>query len=99
MMMATELDLDGVAAQSIKAMRDLKELRATLTAVSDALDFLHGMTPQQAIDTRKDAERYRHARTHGWPMSGPQCIAWTHDGKMVFGDTQEAALDAAMREF
>ena len=48
---------------------------------------------------RKDAERYRHARAHGWPMSGPQCIAWTHDGKMVFGDTQESALDAAMRAF
>ena len=48
---------------------------------------------------RKDAERYRHARAHGWPMSGPQCIAWTHDGRMVVGDTPEAALDAAMREF
>ena len=49
---------------------------------------------------RKDAERYRHARAYGWPMSGPhQCIAWSPEGWMVFGDTPEAALDAAMREF
>ena len=48
---------------------------------------------------RQDAERYQHAKAHGWPMSGPQCIAWTHDGRMVFGDTPESALDAAMREF
>ena len=46
---------------------------------------------------RKDAARYRYAKAHGWPMSGPQCIAWTHEGQMVFGDTPEAALDAAMR--
>ena len=95
--MATELDLDDVAAQSDKAKRELKELRDTLDAVSDALDYLHGMTPQQAADTRKDAERYRHAKAHGWPMSGPQCVAWAHDGKMVCGDTPEAALDAAMQ--
>ena len=45
---------------------------------------------------RKDAERYRHAKAHGWPMTGPQCTAWTFDGRMVFGDTPEAALDSAM---
>ena len=53
--MATELDLDDVAAQSDKAKRELKDLRDTLNAVSDALDYLHGMTPQQAADMRKDA--------------------------------------------
>jgi hypothetical protein len=38
------------------------ELRETLTTVSDALDYLHGMTPQQAADVRKDAMLYRWLR-------------------------------------
>ena len=58
-MMTTELDLDDVAAQSVKAMRELAHLRDMLTAVSDALDYLHGMTLQQAADARKDADRWR----------------------------------------
>ena len=37
-------------------------LREQLAAVSDALDYLHGMTPQQASALRKDAERYRWLR-------------------------------------
>ena len=67
--MATELDLDDVAAQSDKAKRELKELRDTLNAVSDALDYLHGMTPQQAADTRKDALRYRWLRVNWFSIS------------------------------
>lgn len=47
---------------------------------------------------RKDAERYRHAMAYGWPMKGPQCVAWTREGHMVLADTQEAAIDAAMKE-
>lgn len=46
--MSAELNLDDVAAQCPQAQRELKELRDTLTAVSDALDYLRGMTPQQA---------------------------------------------------
>lgn len=47
---------------------------------------------------RKDAERYRHASAYGWPMRGPQCIAWTSKGDMVLGDTPEAALDSALQQ-
>ena len=43
--------------EDLIAERD--ELRATLTAVSDSLDYLHGMTPQQATEVRKDAARMR----------------------------------------
>lgn len=43
--------------EDLIAERD--ELRAALTAVSDSLDYLHGMTPQQAAELRKNAERYR----------------------------------------
>ena len=45
---------------------------------------------------RKDAERWRHCKAHGHPMTGPQCIAWTFDGHMVFGTTPEEAVDNAM---
>ena len=46
---------------------------------------------------RQDAERYRHAEAHGWPMRAPKFIAWTRNCGMRFGDTQESALDAAMQ--
>ena len=45
---------------------------------------------------RKDAARWRHCKAHGHPMTGPQCIAWTFDGRMVFGATLEEAVDSAM---
>ena len=45
---------------------------------------------------RKDAERWRHCKAHGHPMTGPQCIAWTYDGRMVFGPTSEEAVDNAI---
>ena len=38
---------------------ELKDLRDQLDAVQDALDYLHGLTPEQANSLRKDAERYR----------------------------------------
>jgi hypothetical protein len=57
--MATELDLDDVAAQSEKAKRELEHLRDMLTATTDALDYLQGMTPQQAASLRADADRWR----------------------------------------
>lgn len=50
----------------------------------------------QAEANEKDAERYRHCKAHGHPMNGPQCIAWTYDGRVVFGDTPEQAIDNAM---
>ena len=92
--MATELDLDDVAAQSDKAKRELKELRDTLTAVSDALDYLHGMTPKQAADVRKDAERYR------WLASQGVCIpAWEEDGAALWrtGKNLDRKTDEAMQ--
>jgi hypothetical protein len=57
--------------EELIAERD--ELRATLTAVSDALDYLHGMTPQQAAALRKDAERYRWLRAQHW-NTGQLCV-------------------------
>jgi hypothetical protein len=51
--------------EELIAERD--ELRATLTAVSDSLDYLHGMTPQQAVDTRKAADNYR------WLLTRAEC--------------------------
>lgn len=60
--MSCELDIDDVAAQSPKAKRELKELRDLLTATADALDYLTGMTQQQAAALRKDAKRYRWLR-------------------------------------
>jgi len=75
--------------------------------VTQTFDFSHG-TPLmvRAVDfnalyaefqkLRKDAERWRHCRAHGHPITGPQCIAWTFDGRMVFGATPEEAVDRAM---
>ena len=48
------------------------------------------------VAEKKDAERWRHCKAHGHPMTGPQCIAWTYDGRMVFGATPEEAVDNAM---
>jgi len=49
--------------EELIAERD--ELRSTLMVVSDSLDYLHGMTPEQAAAVRKDAERYRKLRDKG----------------------------------
>lgn len=93
--MAAELDLDDVAGTSLKAQRELKELRDTLNAVSDALDYLHGMTPQQAADVRKDAERYRWLRANTGEIvtSAWDCMMF-HGG--VGNDEDGAALDSAV---
>ena len=58
-------------------------------------DCSEGSEYQQAI--LKDAERYRHAEAHGWPIRAPLFMAWTRNGAMRFGDTKESALDAAMQ--
>ena len=89
--------------EELIAERD--ELRATLTAVSEALDYLHGMTPQQAADVRKYAERYRWLRDaeNGGEFSvGQQCsvcdeypkyeeVAWYYDIEL------DGLIDAAMQ--
>ena len=51
---------------------------------------------KELVALREDAERYRHCKAHGHPMTGPQCLAWTYDGRMVFGATPEEALDNAI---
>lgn len=65
--MTTNLDLDDVAAQSPKAQQELKELRDLLDATADALDYLTGLTPQQAAALREDAELYRWLRDNTHP--------------------------------
>ena len=102
---AAKLVISGLDLRAEAHGNEIKTLGAQAADVAGERAANAGLTTEverlrAAIEAfRQDAERYRHAKAHGWPMSGPQCIAWTHDGRMVFGDTQEAALDAAMREF
>lgn len=58
---------DELRALRLALVAECKELRDTLTTVSDALDYLHGMTPQQAADVRKDAMLYRWLRDNTHP--------------------------------
>lgn len=53
--------------EALIAERD--ELREALTAVADALDYLHGMTPQQTSALRKDAELL------AWVLEHPETAA------------------------
>jgi hypothetical protein len=76
---------EDIEAALMRAGHQINALQANERRLIDELAAL-----------RKDAERYRHCKAHGYPMSGPQCIAWTYDGRMVFGDTPEAAIDNAM---
>ena len=92
-MMATDLDLDDVAAQSTKAQRQLKELRDTLNAVSDALDYLHGMTPQQAADTRKDAERWRWMTRHA-SLGFDGAPSWNAVVRLPVFDSEDQTITA-----
>lgn len=109
--MAAELDLEDVAAQSAKAQRELEELRDLLSATADALDYLTGMTQQQAAALRKDAERYRYLRDndkqHFWPpVHGSLWVVQYHQppGQRVMPETRgvgyredlDATIDAAM---
>jgi len=51
------------------------------------------------VDALKvDAERWKHCVAHGFPISGPQCIARRSTGEMVCGATPQDAVDAAMKE-
>lgn len=59
-----EGESEELRALRLALVSECKELRETLTAVSDALDYLHGMTPQQAADVRKDAARWRYWRNY-----------------------------------
>lgn len=45
------------ADRIVELERDLAAANARVDAVSDALDYLKGLTPQQYADLRKDAER------------------------------------------
>lgn len=94
--MAAELDLDDVAAQSRKARRELDHLRDMLTAASDALDYLEGLTPQQAAALRKDAERYRWmAKEHGWwLLKHFQAVRPYVDAIEVIDESIDAAMSA-----
>lgn len=76
-------------ATKYETVADIIAERDQLRSYCDALNT-------RCIADAQDAERYRHAKAHGWPISGPQCIAWTHEGRMILADTPEEALDAAM---
>lgn len=53
-------------------------------------------TAKAALVDHQDAERWRHCKAHGHPTIGPQCVAWTYDGRKAFGHTPEEAVDNAM---
>ena len=86
------ISMFSTQAEYWKARADLAE--ATVRETASAL----GCKPdnEAMLAAAQDAERYRHCKAHGHPMTGPQCLAWTYDGRMVFGATPEEALDNAI---
>lgn len=92
-----EGESDELRNLRLALVSECKELRETLTTISDALDYLHGMTPQQAAEVRKDAGHYRWlreqieagrltiAKAGGWDGLEP----WS-------GDKPDEAIAAAM---
>lgn len=83
--------------EDLIAERD--ELRNALAAVSDALDYLHGLTPEQAGKLCKDAERYRFLRNDfsvmGANIDGQHSWAYRRNFSLR-GPTLDAAIDTAM---
>jgi hypothetical protein len=84
------------------ALRRIAELEAGNTALSDALDYLKGLTHDQYAELRKDAARYRHMRNNSTfqNRNGPG-LYWylpRYDRNLPLGDRLDAAIDAAMGE-
>jgi hypothetical protein len=75
----------------------VEEQRRTIGALMVGMPE-DGTTPviRRIAALEKDAERWAHCKAHGFPAVGPQCMAWTFDGRQVFGDTPEGAVDNAM---
>lgn len=80
---------------------ELKALREQLDAVQDALDYLHGLTPEQATALRKDAERYRYMRANAafQDRNGPGLYWYLPrcDRALPIGERLDRAIDAQMQ--
>lgn len=83
---------------------EMEKLREQNTALSDALDYLRGLTPQQYEALHKDAKRWRLARTRfiafDWAWNSPPIpVAIFHmpEVKEVRAGPEgaDAAIDAA----
>ena len=92
-----EGESDELRNLRLALVSECKDLRETLTAVSDALDYLHGMTPQQAADVRKAAERYRWMRNSDWDLFDSRWLS-AHDVYGAGPDELDALIDAKMAE-
>ena len=92
-----EGESDELRALRLALVKECRELRESLAAVSDALDYLHGMTPKQAADVRKDAGRYRWLR-HG--DNDERCIRLTSEGQpyMLRAELLDRCIDEAMAD-
>lgn len=90
---AEALEETASIAEHFMAKRDAErdELRATLTAVSDALDYLHGMTPEKSVEVQKYAERYRWLRD-----KSPSTWTMSVKGLPLFKGDFDAAIDREM---
>ena len=86
---------------------EMEKLREQNTALSDALDYLRGLTPQQYEALHKDAKRWRLARTRfiafDWAWNSPPIpVAIFHmpEVKEVRAGPEgaDAAIDAAMEK-
>ena len=90
---AALVELERRAADLIERLQaekaEMEKLREQNTALSDALDYLRGLTPQQYEALHKDAARYRWLRVHS---TGPSEGWSTHSNPESF----DAAIDAAL---
>ncbi|MBA3588224.1 hypothetical protein [Methylibium sp.] len=89
---------------------EIEQLREQLMCVEDALDYLQGLTPAQAVALRKDAERLswleRHLFCKSWNgvIDGGSRTDWRvvgdfrHTTQKMVGHTFREAIDAAMQK-
>ena len=60
--------------------------------------FAHGILEaerQDHISDQEDAARWRHAVAFGFPIRGPQTLAWRSDGTLVLANAPVSAIDLA----
>ena len=75
---------------------EAKRLNVRMLGTPEETRALLDLKDAEIERLRKDAERWRHCCVHGFPIRGPQIMAFAVGGGAHVGDTLEAAVDAAM---